>query len=83
MIMETIITYANINLQTVTQQQTSLLPEYLKIFSVDGNTKKIEYYENGQLDSIEYYKANNESVSAIFSSLGTNTIGYHYIRIIQ
>lgn len=71
--MATTIIFTNEYNEQISQHQLNQLSEFNKVYQVDGQTKKIEFYVDGLLDGIEFHK-DNENLNEIFSILGTNTV---------
>ncbi len=68
-----IVTFQNINDETITSKQANLLDEYTKVYSNNGLVKKEEEYFDQSLGYITYYLDSNENetdTASQFSSLG-------------
>lgn len=61
------ISYTNPDGLPITYQQSTLLEEYCKVFSLENDKKIIEHYNSGSLELIEYYKTENESLEDILA----------------
>jgi len=72
--MATTISFTNYNNEPLSKQQVSASDAYLKVYKINGIIKKIEYYDNGEFDGIEYFKDNSENLNDIFTNLGTNSL---------
>jgi hypothetical protein len=81
--MSTTIVYRNNFGESITNQQLSLVNEYQKVYLINNNPKKIEYFENNVLDEIEYYKDATESLDSIFSELGTNNLVITTVEVLN
>ena len=68
------IEYANVDMEPISLEQLELVTEYFKLYKVDGLLKKIESYDNNQLEDIEYYISENESIDDVFMEAGTNSL---------
>lgn len=81
--MATTISFTNYNNEALSKQQVNSLSEYLKVYKVNDVVKKIDYYYNGKLEGIEYFKDDNENLNDVFTSLGTNTLTITHKEIIN
>jgi antitoxin component YwqK of YwqJK toxin-antitoxin module len=68
------ITYTDDNDMPITDDQAGELTVYRKLYSVNNVVKKIEIFDDHQLDEIQYVKAENEVLDDIFKLLKTNTV---------
>ena len=72
--MATTISFTNYNNEPLSNQQASALGEYVKVYEINSIIKKIEYYYDGEFESVEYFKDDTEKLNDIFTALKTNTL---------
>lgn len=60
------IEYVNVEMKPISLEQLELVTEYFKLYKVDGLLKKIEFYDNNQLE--ESLKINYQKGSSVLPS---------------
>lgn len=60
------IEYVNVEMKPISLEQLELVTEYFKLYKVDGLLKKIEFYDNNQLE--ESLKINCQKGSSVLPS---------------
>lgn len=68
------ISFTNYNAESLSKEEAFALGDYLKVYRKNEIIKKIEYYDKGKLDGIEYFKDESENLSNVFSILGTSSV---------
>lgn len=70
----TTIKFTNEDLEPISSEQLGMVATYYKIIFENDIKRKTEFYVDGKLDGIKFYRKESESIEDIFILLNTNTV---------
>lgn len=70
----TTIKFTNEDLEPISSEQLGMVATYYKIIFENDIKRKIEFYVDGKLEGIDFYRKESESIEDIFILLNTNTV---------